>query len=107
MKMSASCPKYEDSKTAGPHHVLCAEGRIEPSDGTLMCSYHGWRFKGDGACTKIPQALDSKAEEVACSSGRSCAAVHPTQVRRLILHPWLCFERTSTPCAEQLAAVGA
>lgn len=25
------------------------------SDGTLMCSYHGWRFKQDGACTSIPQ----------------------------------------------------
>ena len=24
-------------------------------DGTLLCSYHGWRFDGEGACTAIPQ----------------------------------------------------
>ena len=70
----------------GTNKVVIAntEGRIEPSDGTLMCSYHGWRFRGDGACTKIPQALDSKAEQAACTSGRSCAAVYPTQVH---IHP--------------------
>ena len=70
--------------SAGPWSSLksfvLTEGRIEPSDGTLMCSYHGWRFRSDGACTKIPQALDAKAEQAACSSGRSCAAVYPTQV---------------------------
>ena len=71
-----------------------------------MCSYHGWRFRGDGACTKIPQALDAKAEDAACSSGRSCAAVHPTQVQRLILYLWLYFERTLTHCTEQQAALG-
>ncbi|BDA47256.1 Protein TIC 55, chloroplastic [Coccomyxa sp. Obi] len=72
-----------------PHRLApLSEGRIEPSDGTLMCSYHGWRFRGDGACTKIPQALDSKAEQAACSSGRSCAAVYPTQVRQGFLHVW-------------------
>ena len=57
-----------------------AEGRIEPEDGTLMCSYHGWRFQGDGACTKVPQALDAKANAAACSNSRSCAVSHPTQV---------------------------
>ncbi len=31
------------------------------SDGTLMCSYHGWRFKQDGACTSIPQVGISPA----------------------------------------------
>ncbi|EIE23397.1 hypothetical protein COCSUDRAFT_47272 [Coccomyxa subellipsoidea C-169] len=72
-----------------PHRLApLSEGRIEPSDGTLMCSYHGWRFRGDGACTRIPQALDARAEDAACSSGRSCAAVHPTQVRQGFLHVW-------------------
>lgn len=23
-------------------------------DGQIMCPYHGWRFRGDGRCTKIP-----------------------------------------------------
>jgi nitrite reductase/ring-hydroxylating ferredoxin subunit len=31
-----------------------SEGRIE-SDGTLQCSYHGWRFNSEGKCTEIPQ----------------------------------------------------
>lgn len=31
-----------------------SEGRIE-ADGTLMCSYHGWQFNGQGGCTRIPQ----------------------------------------------------
>ena len=60
--------------------VVPAEGRIEPEDGTLMCSYHGWRFRGDGACTVVPQALDEKANAAACSNSRSCAVSHPTQV---------------------------
>ena len=54
---------------------LRAEGRIEPSDGTLMCSYHGWRFQGDGRCTHIPQA-----SAAACSNPSSCASTRPTQV---------------------------
>ena len=66
---------------------LCAEGRIEPSDGTLMCSYHGWRFQGDGKCTLVPQALDEKANAAACASSRSCASSRPTQVTRLSCPP--------------------
>ena len=66
---------------------LNAEGRIEPSDGTLMCSYHGWRFDGEGACTDIPQSLDAKANAAACSNPRSCAISHPTQVP-LLSFPW-------------------
>ena len=45
-----------------------------------MCSYHGWRFQGDGACTKVSQALDEKANAAACSNSRSSAVSHPTQV---------------------------
>jgi len=63
--------------------LALAEGRIEPSDGTLMCSYHGWRFAGDGACTSIPQAADQRAEAAALASPRSCALVHPAQARLL------------------------
>ncbi|KAK9908986.1 hypothetical protein WJX75_005595 [Coccomyxa subellipsoidea] len=64
-----------------PHRLApLSEGRIEPSDGTLMCSYHGWRFNGEGACTDIPQSLDAKANAAACSNPRSCAISHPTKV---------------------------
>jgi hypothetical protein len=48
-----------------------------------MCSYHGWKFSGEGACTSIPQAPDSKAQAVAVASPRSCATALPTQVRSL------------------------
>ena len=69
---------------AGDICYCTAEGRIEESDGSLMCSYHGWRFNGEGACTRIPQALDPKAEATACSSSRACAAAFPTQA--CVLH---------------------
>ena len=45
-----------------------------------MCSYHGWRFQGDGKCTDIPQALDEKANAIACANQRSCAIARPTKV---------------------------
>ena len=63
-----------------------SEGRIEPSDGTLMCSYHGWRFAGDGACIGIPQAPDARAEAAALASPRSCVTMHPAQARMQPLH---------------------
>ena len=67
--------------TLHPCMASCAEGRIEPSDGTLMCSYHGWRFDGEGQCTDVPQSLDAKANAAACTTLRSCAVSRPTQVR--------------------------
>ena len=62
-----------------------SEGRIH-SDGTLMCSYHGWRFQGDGACVDIPQSLDAKADATARASPRSCIKAHPVKVCALC-HP--------------------
>lgn len=65
-----------------PHRLApLSEGRIEPSDGSLMCSYHGWRFDGQGRCVAIPQAVDSKAMKNACASVRSRVAAYPIQVR--------------------------
>ncbi len=46
-----------------------------------MCSYHGWRFDGEGKCTDVPQSVDAKANAAACASPRSCAKSHPTQVQ--------------------------
>lgn len=38
-----------------PHRkVPLSEGRVE-DDGTLLCSYHGWRFEGEGKVVSIPQ----------------------------------------------------
>ena len=43
----------------------------------LQCAYHGFQFAFDGACTAVPQAISSKAEQRARSNPRACAAVHP------------------------------
>lgn len=54
-----------------------------------MCSYHGWRFRGeDGACVAIPQAASAEVEAAACASGRSCAATRPIQEWHGLLFVW-------------------
>ena len=55
---------------------LLIEGRVE--EGTLHCSYHGWRFDAGGRCTHIPQ-VSGKAAATACASQNSCVASFPTQ----------------------------
>lgn len=55
------------------------------NDGTLMCSYHGWRFEGSGACVAIPQASSAEAEAAACAMPRSCAVAHPIREAQGIL----------------------
>ena len=49
-------------------------------DGTLMCSYHGWRFNDCGKCVKIPQADDQRSHEAACNSPRSAVMTFPCKV---------------------------
>ena len=49
-------------------------------DGTLHCSYHGWRFDTGGRCTHIPQ-VSGRAAATACASQKSCVASFPTQAR--------------------------
>lgn len=69
-----------------PHRLASlSEGRIA-EDGLLECPYHGWAFRGDGTCDRIPQAhTDSAAHE----SQRACVASLPTEVRQglLFLYP--------------------
>jgi len=36
-----------------------SEGRVE-EDGTLMCSYHAWRWDGEGELAHVPQAQDTE-----------------------------------------------
>eukprot|EP00798_Chlamydomonas_sp_ICE-L_P019915 gene19915-26620_t len=87
---------------ACPHRLApLSEGRIE-SDGTLQCSYHGWRFGGSGKCTTVPQAEDSRAGTTACSSLRSAATSYPTQMLALKalpkppprIYPWQSISTT-------------
>ena len=50
-----------------PHRgVPLSAGRVL-ADGSVECPYHGWRFKRDGACSKIPSLTgleDLKAENI-------------------------------------------
>lgn len=78
--------------------AVSAEGRIEPSDGTLMCSYHGWRFSGDGQCTDVPQSVDAKANAAACASPRSCAVSRPLKAS----HPPCCEVLVADPARQDL-----
>ena len=59
-----------------------SQGRVDPSDSSLMCSYHGWRFNGEGQAVSIPQAhfQSPEVEMAARKSDRSCVKSFPTQV---------------------------
>jgi nitrite reductase/ring-hydroxylating ferredoxin subunit len=71
-----------------PHRAApLSEGKIW-EDGTLMCSYHGWRFQGGGACVRVPQAASPFAEQTACASQRSCASAHPVKQAQGLIFVW-------------------
>ncbi|MEO0836285.1 MAG: Rieske 2Fe-2S domain-containing protein [Cyanobacteria bacterium J06642_3] len=54
-----------------PHRLApLSEGRIDDQTGNLMCSYHGWQFSKDGACTHIPQADSESTAKNNQLSGR-------------------------------------
>lgn len=47
--------KWRAFEDACPHRkVPLSQGRIE-NDGTLLCSYHAWRFNGQGNLVDVPQ----------------------------------------------------
>lgn len=65
-----------------PHRLVpLSEGRIA-EDGLLECPYHGWAFRGDGACDRIPQQTDGAS---AHTSKRACAIALPTAVEQGLL----------------------
>ena len=63
--------------------------------GASLCSYHGWRFDGDGRTQHIPQADDPAAHATAIASKRACAVSFPTTVQPLAQYP--------TPCSHDAA----
>ena len=71
-----------------PHRLApMSEGRVE-KDGTLLCSYHGWRFDGEGRCVHIPQATPFEQAR-ALASERSCLrGVRPVQVVHDVVWVW-------------------
>ncbi len=65
-----------------PHRLApLSEGRIA-NDGLLECPYHGWAFRGDGQCDRIPQ---QRTDQSAQTSNRACAKSMPTTVRQGLL----------------------
>jgi phenylpropionate dioxygenase-like ring-hydroxylating dioxygenase large terminal subunit len=47
-----------------PHRgVPLSAGRIMP-EGSVECPYHGWRFKGDGQCSKIPSLTGQETLDI-------------------------------------------
>jgi phenylpropionate dioxygenase-like ring-hydroxylating dioxygenase large terminal subunit len=79
--------KWNVFEDACPHRLApLSEGRIEP-DGTLLCTYHAWRFDSSGACTSIPQAKKEKEAEL-CALPKACAIQHPVQEAQGLLWVW-------------------
>lgn len=72
-----------------PHRgAPLSEGKVW-ADGSLHCSYHGWRFNGQsGQCIAIPQADSAEAEVKACQNPRSCAIPRPIKVAQGKLFIW-------------------
>ncbi|KAL6778308.1 hypothetical protein ACKKBG_A17685 [Auxenochlorella protothecoides x Auxenochlorella symbiontica] len=65
--------EYQCLADSCPHRLVpLSEGRVAP-DGTLQCAYHGWQFRGDGACTLIPQG-GHPASPRACARSYACRA---------------------------------
>ena len=65
-----------------PHRLApLSEGRIA-EDGLLECPYHGWAFRGDGKCDRIPQQVPGNS---AHESQRACALSLATAERQGML----------------------
>ncbi len=65
-----------------PHRLVpLSEGRIA-EDGLLECPYHGWAFRGDGQCDRIPQQAVTGSAQTA---KRACVRSLPTIVRQGLL----------------------
>jgi vanillate O-demethylase monooxygenase subunit len=64
--------------------IGCVEGD------EIVCAYHGWRYRGDGACTAIPQLA-----EPARVPARARAVVYPAMERYGIV--WAALEPPGRP----------
>ena len=72
-----------------PHRkVPLSEGRVE-DDGTLLCSYHAWRFNGEGSCVNIPQ-MDPTTNEYSrlLNDPKTTCNSYPTKVVDGLLFVW-------------------
>ena len=59
----------------------------------IVCAYHGWRYRGDGACVAIPQLADPTRVPA-----RARAIAYPTQERYGLV--WVALEAPRWPLPE-------
>lgn len=71
-----------------PHRkVPLSEGRIE-DDGSLFCSYHGWRFDGEGDLKDIPQLDSTDSLDTIKQNPKSKCNAFPAQIVDGLLWVW-------------------
>ena len=71
-----------------PHRkVPLSEGRIE-ADGSLLCSYHGWRFDGQGSLVDVPQMQQSDDLKRVQANPKSQCNSFPVQIIDGVLWVW-------------------
>jgi nitrite reductase/ring-hydroxylating ferredoxin subunit len=79
-----------------PHRkVPLSEGRVE-DDGTLLCSYHAWRFAGDGKCVAVPQISSPDALIRIKRDPKTNCNAYPTQVINGVLFVWPSSDKDAT-----------
>ncbi|KAL2609759.1 hypothetical protein R1flu_028332 [Riccia fluitans] len=72
-----------------PHRsAKLSEGQL--MDGRLECLYHGWQFKGDGTCAKIPQLAPG-----AIIPKRACARSYAVRESQGVLWVWMADQSTA------------
>jgi phenylpropionate dioxygenase-like ring-hydroxylating dioxygenase large terminal subunit len=60
-----------------PHRLApLSQGRVN-ENGLLECPYHGWAFKGNGECDRIPQQAENGTAQ---TSKRACAEALPSKI---------------------------
>ena len=70
-----------------PHRkVPLSEGRVE-DDGSLTCSYHAWRFNGEGETIHIPQIPETELEIIKANPKSHCNSF-PVQIVDGVLWTW-------------------
>jgi len=71
-----------------PHRkVPLSEGRVE-DDGTLLCSYHAWRWNGDADLCSVPQAQSDDEYRRIQSNPKSKCNSFPAKVVNGLLWVW-------------------
>ena len=66
--------------------VPLSEGRVE-DDGSLTCSYHAWRFDGQGKTIMVPQVSTNELENIKSNPKSNCNSF-PVQIVDGVLWTW-------------------